>query len=57
MYTRFDKAIVAVVMAVILIVQKAFHISLGLDEDTVTEIIGALTPVLVLIFPNVPKDS
>lgn len=57
MYTQFDKAIVSVIMAIILVLQRVFKISLGLDEDTITIIITALTPLIVYLFPNAPKDK
>lgn len=57
MYTQFDKAIVAVIMAVVTFVQKKFNINLGLDEGTLTNILIALTPILIYFFPNLPKDK
>lgn len=57
MYTQFDKAIVAVIMAVATFVQKKFNINLGLDEGTLTTILIAITPILVWLFPNLPKDK
>ena len=56
MYTTFDKALVALIMAVLNILQSVFHISVGISPDTLTVIIAALTPVLVWLFPNkIPK--
>ena len=49
---RYNKAIVALVMAIIAIVQQATGINLGLDETTVTGLIGAVAAVLVYAVPN-----
>lgn len=57
MYTQFNKAIVALIMAIIMIVQNRFHISLGIDEATLTSILAVLTPILVYFIPNIPKDK
>ena len=52
MFTSFDKALVALVMALLSILNLKFGISLGLDEATVTAIIAALTPLFVYFWPN-----
>ena len=54
---QFNKAIVALIMAVVVIVQRIWHVDLGLDEDTVTLIVTGLTPVLVYLVPNLPGTS
>ena len=56
MYTQFDKAIVAVVMGGIQLA-NVFGFHWGIDEHTVTTIVGTLTPILVWIVPNLPKDK
>lgn len=56
MYTTVDKAIVALVMAIIGIigvVYKPFNVS----PDVVATFVGILTPILVYFFPNLPKDT
>lgn len=53
---RYNKALVALVMAIVGLVQQVWGISLGLDEGTVTVIIGAITTVLVYLVPNKPAD-
>lgn len=56
MYTQFDKAIVGVIMAVIGVANVlGFHF--GLSEQTVTAIVVGLTPILVYLIPNLPKDQ
>lgn len=52
MFTTFDKALVALVMAALSILNLKFGINLGLDETTVTAIIAAITPLLVYLWPN-----
>jgi len=55
MYTTADKAIVGVLMAAI---QGAnllgFHF--GIDQATLTAVVAGITPVLVWLVPNLPKD-
>lgn len=56
MFTKFDKALVALIMGilgVIGIVWKPINIS----PETVTAIVGVVTPLLVYIWPNLPKDT
>jgi hypothetical protein len=52
MFTTFDKALVALVMALLSLVNLGFGIDLGLDEATVGAIIAALTPLAVYLWPN-----
>ena len=52
MFTSLDKALVALIMAVLYILNYAFGIHFGLDETTVTTIVVAVTPVLVWLVPN-----
>ena len=55
MYTGLDKALVALVMAIIGIVGAVYK-PFNVDPTIVVAIISALTPVLVYLFPNLPKD-
>lgn len=55
MYSQFDKAITAVIMGIVQLANM-FGFHWGLDEHTVTGIIGVVTPILVYIVPNLPKD-
>jgi hypothetical protein len=52
MFTTFDKALVALVMALLSILNLSFGIDIGLDEATVSAIIAALTPLAVYLWPN-----
>lgn len=51
MFTSIDKAIVAAIMALIFIGNQ-FGLNIGLSEQTVTLIVGVLTPILVYLVPN-----
>jgi hypothetical protein len=53
MFTSIDKALVALVMGVLFIIQSFTGFNLGwITEAQVTTIIGLLTPVLVWAIPN-----
>ena len=56
MYTTFDKAIVALVMAVIGIIGVVWK-PINIDPTLVATIVGIATPLLVYLWPNLPKDS
>lgn len=53
MFTSIDKALVAAIMGILFIIQTFTGFSLPwLTHDTVTTLIGLLTPVLVWAIPN-----
>lgn len=52
MFTSLDKALVALVMAALYLLNNLFGVNIGVDEGLVNSIIVALTPVLVWFFPN-----
>jgi hypothetical protein len=53
MFTTIDKALTALVMGLLFIIQTYTGFSLGwLTPDTVATIIGLITPVLVWAIPN-----
>lgn len=53
MFTSIDKALVAMVMGVLYILNTFFGLNVGwISQETVTTIIGLLTPVLVWAIPN-----
>jgi hypothetical protein len=54
MFTSIDKALAALLMGVVAILDQLFGIDIGLGEDTVTAIAAALTPILVWLVPNKP---
>ncbi len=50
--TAYNKAIAALIMAIIGIVNLKWPGVIGLDQDTVTALVASLTPILVWIVPN-----
>lgn len=52
MFTTLDKALVALVMGILSILNLVFGVNLGLDPATVSTVIAALTPFLVYFIPN-----
>ena len=53
MFTSIDKALVAAIMGVLFIVQTYTGLSMAwVTPDTITTIIGLITPVLVWAIPN-----
>lgn len=53
MFTSIDKALVAMVMGVLFIIQTFTGFSLPwITQEIVTTVIGLLTPVLVWAIPN-----
>ncbi len=53
MFTSLDKALVAAIMGILYIVQTFTGFNLSwLSADTITTLIGLLTPVLVYYTPN-----
>ena len=53
MFTSIDKALVAAIMGVLFIVQTYAGLQLPwVTPDTITTIIGLITPVLVWAVPN-----
>jgi hypothetical protein len=56
MFTSMDKALVALIMSGIFLLNFFFGINLGaINQDTVATIVGLLTPILVWAIPNKPK--
>ena len=56
MFTSIDKALTALVMGLLFIIQTYTGFSFAwLSPDTVATIIGLLTPVLVWAIPNKSK--
>lgn len=56
MYTQIDKAVVAVIMAIIVLANQ-LGLHLGWTETDVSAWVAALTPILVYFVPNLPKDA
>ena len=53
MFTSIDKALVAMVMGILFILNTFFGINVSwISQETVATIIGLITPVLVWAIPN-----
>ena len=52
MITSIDKALVALIGAILFFLEQFAGLNFGLDEGTVTAIATALTPLLVWLVPN-----
>ena len=52
MFTSLDKALVALVMGVLYLLNTFTTFHVGLTQDQVTAAIALLTPVLVYLVPN-----
>lgn len=57
MFTTLDKALAALVMAVLSIVNLVFGWNFGISPETVSGIIAALTPLIVYMVPNKKTSS
>jgi hypothetical protein len=55
MFSSLDKALVALVMGIIGIIGVVWK-PLNISAETVASVIGILTPLLVYVWPNAPKD-
>lgn len=56
MFSAFDKAATALIMAIVGML-NLFGLHFGLDQSTVTTIVTMVTPILVYLIPNLPKDA
>ena len=53
MFTSIDKALVAMVMGILFILNTFFGLNVSwISQETVATIIGLITPVLVWAIPN-----
>lgn len=52
MFTSIDKALVAVVMGVLYLLNSVLGVDIGIDQDVINGFLVAITPVLVWFFPN-----
>ena len=56
MFTSIDKALVALIMSVIFLLNFFFGFNLGfVTQETVATVVSLLTPILVWATPNKPK--
>ena len=52
----YNKFIVTVCMAVLEWIRVTYNIDLGLDESTMTALVGAVTALLVYAVPNKARE-
>jgi hypothetical protein len=52
MFTTLDKALVAVVMGIVSLLNLTGIFSFNLDPGTVQSIIAVITPILIYFIPN-----
>jgi TRAP-type C4-dicarboxylate transport system permease large subunit len=55
MFTSIDKALVALIMAVLWLVNYFTGYTSGVTEQTIAGLVGVLTPILVWLVPNKPR--
>jgi hypothetical protein len=56
MFTSMDKALVALIMSALFLINFFFGLNLGfVTQETVATVVGLLTPILVWAIPNKPK--
>jgi hypothetical protein len=53
--SKYNKAIVAFLIAIVAFVRSFFGVDLGIDDATATAIVGAITTALVYWVPNRPN--
>jgi len=56
MFTSVDKALIAVVMAVIYLLNTFAGLHLGVSEEFLNTVIAVITPILVYLIPNKPSS-
>lgn len=52
MFTSIDKALVALIMSVLMLLNYFTGLTVGVTEEVVTAVVGGLLPILVWIVPN-----
>lgn len=58
MYTQFDKALVAGIVGILTLVGLFVpSVSKWADPATIATVVAVATPLLVYLFPNLPKDT
>lgn len=56
MFTSMDKALVALIMSALFLINFFFGLNLGfVTQETVATVVSLLTPILVWAIPNKPK--
>ena len=58
MYTTLDKTLVAALMGVIGLLNYVFPgLHIGLSGESINALIVTVTPLIVYLWPNAPKDA
>lgn len=52
MSTEYNKAVVALIMALLVVAELHFGVTLGVTEDFVISLLALLSPILVWLVPN-----
>lgn len=52
MFTSYDKALTALILAALYLLNNLLGIHVGIDEGTIAGVITAITPILVWLVPN-----
>lgn len=52
MFTSADKAIVAIIMGLVFLVNTYFGLGINVDPNLINTIVALVTPLLVYIVPN-----
>lgn len=56
MFTTIDKALVAMIMAVLFLLSTYFNINLGFTEAQIAGFVTLITPFIVWLVPNKPSS-
>jgi len=54
MISQWDKAIAAMLMASIFLVNQFFGLGINVSPETINTVVAVVTPVLVYLVPNKP---
>lgn len=56
MFTQADKALAAIVMGVLFLLNTWFHVTIPgfLTVDNINQVLAVLTPIIVYLIPNKP---
>lgn len=54
MISSYDKALAALAMAVIFLVNQFFGLGINVSPETINTVVAVVTPVLVYLVPNRP---
>ena len=58
MFTSMDKALVALIMSAVFLLNFFFGLNLGfVTQETVATVVSLVTPILVWAIPNKPKAA